>query len=67
MLSGEKMLSESKDIANLGDRWKKGKQLIDNGNILIREGRNKIEEGNQMVSEGQRIQLESEESYKEIK
>jgi len=67
MLSGEKMLSESKDIANLGDRWKKGKQLIDNGNILIREGRSKIEEGNQVVSEGQRIQLESEESYKEIK
>ena len=46
MLSGEKMLSESKDIATLGDRWKKGKQLIDNGNILIREGRNKIDEGN---------------------
>ena len=67
MLSGEKMLSESKDIATLGDRWKKGKQLIDNGNILIREGRNKIDEGNEMISEGQKIQLESEQSYKDIK
>ena len=67
ILSGEKMLSESQDIANLGDRWKKGKQLIDNGNILIREGRNKIDEGNEMISEGQKIQLESEQSYKEIK
>jgi len=26
ILSGEKMLSESQDIANFGDRWKKGKQ-----------------------------------------
>ena len=67
ILSGEKMLSESKDIANLGDRWKKGKQLIDQGNILIRDGKGKIDEGNRMIDEGERIQRESEESYKNIK
>jgi len=67
ILSGEKMLSESQDIANLGDRWKKGKQMIDCGNILVREGRNKIDEGNRMIEEGERIKLESEESYKIIK
>jgi PBP1b-binding outer membrane lipoprotein LpoB len=67
ILSGEKMLSESQDIANLGDRWKKGKQMIDRGNILVREGQNKIDEGNRMIEEGQRVQRESEEGYKTIK
>ncbi len=67
ILSGEKMLSESQDIANLGDRWKKGKQMIDRGNILVREGRNKIDEGNRMIEDGQKVQRESEEGYKNIK
>ena len=67
ILSGEKMLSESQDIANLGDRWKKGKQMIERGNILVREGRNKIDEGNRMIEEGQKVQRESEEGYKNIK
>jgi hypothetical protein len=67
ILSGEKMLSESQDIANLGDRWKKGKQLIVNGNTLVREGQNKIDEGNRMIEEGEKIQRESEEGYKNIK
>jgi len=67
ILSGEKMLSESQDIANLGDRWKKGKQMIDRGNILVREGRNKIDEGNRMIEDGQKVQRESEEGYKTIK
>ena|ERR1035437_8960997 len=67
LLSGEQMLSESQGIANLGDRWKKGKQLVDRGNILVREGQNKIEEGNRMIEEGEKIKTESEESYKNIK
>jgi hypothetical protein len=61
------MLSESKNIANLGDRWKKGKQLIDQGNLLIRDGKTKIDEGNRLIEEGEKIQRESEESYKNIK
>jgi hypothetical protein len=67
LLSDEKMLSESQEMANLGDRWKKGKQMIDRGNILVREGRNKIDEGNRMIEEGERVQRESEEGYKNIK
>jgi len=67
ILSGEQMLRESQGIASLGDRWKKGKQLIDRGNILVREGQNKIDDGNRMIEEGQKIQRESEESYKNIK
>jgi hypothetical protein len=67
MLSGDKMLSESQDIANLGDRWKKGKQMIERGNSLVREGRNKIDEGNRMIQEGEKVQQESEEGYKNIK
>lgn len=67
ILSGEQMLSESQGIANLGDRWKKGKQMVDQGNILVREGQNKIEEGNRMIEEGEKIKSESEESYKNIK
>ncbi len=67
ILSGDKMISESKNIANLGDRWKKGKQLIDQGNLLIRDGKGKIDEGNRMIDEGEKIQRESEESYKNIK
>lgn len=67
ILSGEQMLRESQGIASLGDRWKKGKQLIDQGNVLVSEGRNKIAEGNRLIVEGERIQRESEESYKNIK
>ncbi|UOA10351.1 hypothetical protein [Methylobacter sp. S3L5C] len=67
ILSGEQMLSESQGIANMGDRWKKGKQLVDRGNILVREGRNKVDEGNRMIEEGEKEQRESEESYNNIK
>ncbi|MCK9619015.1 MAG: hypothetical protein ACXW01_10725 [Methylobacter sp.] len=67
ILSGEQMLSESQGIANLGDRWKKGKQMVDRGNILVREGQNKIDEGNRLIAEGEKVKLESEESYKSIK
>ena len=67
VLSGEQMLSESQGLANLGVRWKKGKELIDRGNILVREGRNKIDEGNRMIQEGEQVQRESEESYSNIK
>lgn len=67
ILSGEQMIRESQGIASLGDRWKKGKQLVERGNILVREGQNKIEEGNRLIDEGQKIQRESEDSYKSIK
>lgn len=67
ILSGERMLSESKDIANLGERWKKGKQLIDEGSALIRDAKSKIDEGNRMINEGERVQRESEENYNKIK
>lgn len=67
ILSGDLMLRESQGMASLGDRWKKGKQLIDKGNTLVREGQNKIDEGNRLIEEGQKIQRESEESYKNIK
>lgn len=67
ILSGERMLSESKDIANLAERWKKGKQLIDDGSALIREGKSKIDDGNRMINEGEKIQRESEENYNKIK
>ena len=62
VLSGEQMISESQRLANLGDRWKKGKDLIDHGTILAREGQNNIDEGNSLIQEGEQIQHESEES-----
>ena len=67
IVSGEQMLRESQGIANLGDRWKKGKLLVEKGDALVREGKSKIDEGNRMIEEGERIKLESEESYKSIK
>ena len=67
IISGEQMLRESQGIASLSDRWKKGKQLVDRGNVLVREGQNKIDEGNRMIGEGEKIMRESEESYKNIK
>lgn len=67
LISGEEMLRESQGIANLGDRWKKGKQLVDRGNAMIAEGQNKINEGRRIVEEGERIMRESEENYKSIK
>ena len=67
ILSGDQMLSESQGIANLGDRWKKGKEMVDRGNKLVREGQNKIDEGNRLIAEGEKVKLESEENYKNIK
>jgi hypothetical protein len=67
LLSGEQMLRESQGIASLGDRWKKGKQLVDRGNLLVREGQSKIDEGNGLIEEGEKIKRESEDSYKNIK
>ena len=67
ILSGDLMLRESQGIASLGDRWKKGKSLVERGNILVREGQIKIDEGNRMIEEGEKIKRESEESYKNIK
>ena len=67
IVSGEQMLRESQGIASLGDRWKKGKLLVEKGEVLVREGKSKIDEGNRMIEEGERIKLESEESYKNIK
>jgi hypothetical protein len=67
LLSGEQMLRESQGIASLGDRWKKGKQMVERGNLLVREGQNKIDEGNRMIEEGEKVMHESEDSYKRIK
>ncbi len=67
ILSGEQMLSESQRLASLGDRWKKGKALVDRGTALVREGQNKIDEGNRLTQEGAQIQRESEESSSALK
>ena len=67
LISGEQMLSESQRLASLGDRWKKGKDLVDRGNILAREGQNNIDEGNRLTQEGVQIQHESEESSRTLK
>jgi hypothetical protein len=67
IISGEEMLRESQGIASLGDRWKKGKRLVDRGNGLVAEGQNKIDEGRRLIEEGERVMRESEETYKNIK
>lgn len=67
ILSGEEMLRESQGLASLGDRWKKGKQMVDQGNVLVSEGQSKIDEGKRMIEEGQKVMRESEENYKTIK
>lgn len=67
ILSGDEMLRESQGIASLGDRWKKGKQLVERGNNLVHEGQNKIDEGKRMIEEGEKVMRESEEHYKDIK
>ncbi|MFZ2727058.1 MAG: hypothetical protein WAX77_12455 [Methylococcaceae bacterium] len=67
LISGEAMLREGQGIADLGDRWKKGKQMVEDGNNMVREGRMQIEDGNRMIEDGQKMLRESEESYKNIK
>ncbi|MBK8816578.1 MAG: hypothetical protein IPN42_14230 [Methylococcaceae bacterium] len=67
LLSGEAMLRESQGMANLGERWNSGKQLVDRGNLMVREGEAKIAEGNRLIDEGNKIIRESEENYKNIK
>lgn len=67
LLSGEAMLRESQGMANLGERWNTGKQLVDRGNGMVREGEAKIAEGNRLIDEGNKIIRESEENYKNIK
>lgn len=66
-ISGDQMLRESEGIAHLSNRWKNGKQMVEQGNAMVREGQLKIDEGNRMIEEGSKIVRESEESYKNIK
>jgi hypothetical protein len=67
LLSGEAMLRESQGMANLGERWNSGKQLVERGTTMVREGEAKITEGNRLIDEGNKIIRESEEHYKNIK
>lgn len=67
VLSGDQMLRESEGIAHLSNRWKSGKQLVEQGNLMVRDGQAKVDEGNRLVDEGTKIMRESEESYKNIK
>lgn len=67
VISDELMLRQSQGMANLSDKWKKGKQLVIRGNILVREGQSKIDEGNRLIAEGEKIKRESEEGYRNIK
>jgi hypothetical protein len=67
VLSGDQMLSESQTLANLAEKSKRGKQLIEKGGVLVREGQSKIDEGRRLIEEGQQMKDESEESYKNIK
>lgn len=67
VISGDTMLRESQGMASLGERWKSGKQLIDQGKAMVSEGQAKIAEGNRMIDEGNKIIKESEENYKNIK
>lgn len=66
-ISGDLMIRESQGIASLGDRWKKGKDMVDKGNRLVSQGQAKVNEGNKMIEEGQTIIHESEATYKNIK
>lgn len=67
IISGDTMIRESQGIANLGERWQAGKQMVDRGTAMINEGEAKITEGRRIIEEGNKIIRESEEHYKSIK
>lgn len=67
IISGDTMIRESQGIASLGERWQKGKQMVERGTAMVDEGEAKIAEGNRMIAEGNKIIRESEENYKSIK
>lgn len=67
ILSGDQMLRDSQGIAQLGNRWQEGKQMVEKGLSMQRDGQLKIDQGRAMVEEGQKIMQESEEGYKSIK
>jgi len=67
IISDDQMLRDSQITAQLGNRWKSGKMLVERGNNMVRDGQTKIDEGNHMIEEGNKIMQESEESYKTIK
>lgn len=66
ILSGDQMIRESQGMAQLGNRWQQGKQMVEQGQNLQVEGQAKINEGRRMIEEGQKIMNESEEGYKDI-
>ncbi|MGR8933792.1 MAG: hypothetical protein ACU837_05290 [Gammaproteobacteria bacterium] len=66
-LSGEQMLRESQNMAQLSSRWQQGKQMTERGQSLQREGQARIDQGSRMIEEGNRIMQESEDGYKNIK
>jgi hypothetical protein len=67
IISGDTMIRESQGIANLGERWQAGKQMVDRGTAMVSDGEAKMDEGKRMIEEGNKIIRESEEHYKSIK
>jgi hypothetical protein len=67
IVTGDTMLRESQGIANLGERWQSGKQMVARGAEMVDEGEAKIAEGNRMIAEGNKMIQESEDHYKSIK
>jgi len=58
IISDEQMLRDSQVTAQLGNRWKSGKMLVERGNSMVRDGQMKIEEGNRMIEEGNKVMQE---------
>jgi hypothetical protein len=66
-LSGEQILRESQGMAQLGQRYMDGENMVRKGEDLVRQGQAKVSEGERMIDEGKRIMQESEQSYGELK
>ena len=52
---GDSIQAEGKAVADLGEKWDDGQDMIKKGNKLIREGNEQVDEGNEDVAEGRRL------------
>lgn len=49
---GESVQAEGKAVADIGEKWGRGQELIRKCNKRIRKGNEQIEDGNENIAEG---------------
>ncbi|PTU32859.1 hypothetical protein [Stenotrophobium rhamnosiphilum] len=52
---GDIALAQGKEAADLGKKWNRGTEMVEDGQDLIEKGKDQIEDGNDNIDEGRQL------------